>query len=70
MPVIGFVSGRSPSSATWLVERTGDEVMPAFLIMAPALISFLFILRMPETSRTPFALGSLQTSTFTQSSPR
>jgi MHS family proline/betaine transporter-like MFS transporter len=65
---LGVIGGLTPLAATWLVERTGDEVMPAFLIMATAVISFLFVLGMPETSRTPFALGSLRSSTFPQSS--
>ena len=52
---LGVIGGLSPLAATWLVERTGDEIAPAFLIMATAVISFLVILRMTETRRTPFA---------------
>jgi MHS family proline/betaine transporter-like MFS transporter len=52
---LGVMGGLSPLAASWLVERTGDEVAPAFLIMATAVISFLVILRMAETRRAPFA---------------
>jgi hypothetical protein len=34
------------------VQRTGDELAPAFLIMAAAVITLLAILCLPETSRT------------------
>ena len=52
---LGVIGGLSPLAATWLVERTGDEIAPAFLIMATAVISSLVILRMTETRRAPFA---------------
>jgi len=52
---LGVIGGLSPLAATWLVERTGDEVAPAFLIMATAVISFLVVLQMSETRRAPFA---------------
>ena len=50
---LGIIGGFTPLAATWLVERTGDELAPAFLIMAAAAISFAVILRMPETYRAP-----------------
>jgi len=37
------------------VNRTGNEITPAFLIMTTAAVSFLVILLMPETHRAPFA---------------
>jgi MFS transporter, MHS family, proline/betaine transporter len=51
----GVIGGLTPLAAAWLVERTGDELAPAFLIMATAVISFLVIVRIPETYRAPFA---------------
>jgi MHS family proline/betaine transporter-like MFS transporter len=36
---LGIVGGLSPLAATWLVRRTGDDLSPAFLIMAAALVS-------------------------------
>ena len=40
---LGVIGGLTPLVAAWLVERTGDELAPAFLIMATAVISFLVI---------------------------
>src|SRR5262244_385876 len=36
----GLFGGLSPLVATWLVERTGDEIAPAFLMMASAAVTF------------------------------
>ena len=54
---LGVIGGLTPLAATWLVERTGDETAPAFLIMAAAAVSFLAILQLRETYRAPFAGG-------------
>jgi MHS family proline/betaine transporter-like MFS transporter len=56
---LGVIGGLTPLAAVWLVERTGDELAPAFLIMATAVISFLVIVRLPETYRTPFASAAV-----------
>ena len=37
----GVIGGSTPLAATWLVERTGNEIAPAFLIMAAAAVAFL-----------------------------
>ena len=58
---LGVIGGLTPLVAAWLVERTGDELAPAFLIMATAVISFLVILRMPETYRARFASAAVTT---------
>jgi len=52
---LGVFGGLSPLAAAWLVGHTGDQLAPAFLIMATAVITLLFVLRMPETHRAPFA---------------
>jgi len=52
---LGVIGGLTPLAAAWLVERTGEELAPAFLIMASAVISFLSMLRMGETFHAPFA---------------
>jgi MHS family proline/betaine transporter-like MFS transporter len=52
---LGVVGGVTPLVATWLVDRTGDEIAPAFLIMAAAAVSFGTVLCFRETYRTPFA---------------
>jgi MFS transporter, MHS family, proline/betaine transporter len=55
---LGVFGGLAPFAAAWLVERTGDEITPALLIMAAAAVSFLAILRLRETYRAPFADGT------------
>jgi MFS transporter, MHS family, proline/betaine transporter len=48
--------GLSPLVATWLVERTGNEIAPAFLIVASAAVTFVTIFWFRETYRTSFAV--------------
>jgi MFS transporter, MHS family, proline/betaine transporter len=50
----GLFGGLSPLVATWLVERTGDEIAPAFLVMASAAVTFATMLWFRETYRTSF----------------
>jgi MFS transporter, MHS family, proline/betaine transporter len=50
----GVIGGLTPLFATWLVERTGDEIAPAFLIMAAAAVTFVTVLWLRETYRSPF----------------
>jgi MHS family proline/betaine transporter-like MFS transporter len=55
---LGVIGGLTPLAATWLVERTGNEMTPAFLIMAAGAVSFGAVLRFAETYRAPFVGGS------------
>jgi MHS family proline/betaine transporter-like MFS transporter len=48
---LGVVGGLSPLVATWLVERTGNNYSPAFMIMAAAAVSFLAALSFRESYR-------------------
>ncbi len=41
---LGVVGGLSPLVATWLVDRTADQLAPAYMIMVAAAISFLSVL--------------------------
>jgi len=50
----GLFGGLSPLVATWLVERTGDEMAPAFLIMASAAVTFVTLFWFRETYRASF----------------
>jgi MHS family proline/betaine transporter-like MFS transporter len=52
---LGVFGGLSPLVATWLVERTDDQLAPAYLIIAAAIVSFVAALGMPETYRKPLA---------------
>jgi MFS transporter, MHS family, proline/betaine transporter len=51
----GIIGGLSPLVAAWLVHRTGDEIAPAFMIMAAAAVTLVAILSFRETYRDPFA---------------
>jgi MFS transporter, MHS family, proline/betaine transporter len=50
---LGVIGGLSPLVATWLVERTGNDYSPAFLIVAAAAVSFVALLSFKETYRGP-----------------
>jgi MHS family proline/betaine transporter-like MFS transporter len=54
---LGVIGGLSPLVATWLVERTADELSPAFMVMAAAAITFLTILSFGEKSRMPLEVA-------------
>ena len=54
---LGVVGGLSPLAATWLVERTGNDYSPAFMIMAAAAISFAALLHFKETYKAPLEVG-------------
>jgi MHS family proline/betaine transporter-like MFS transporter len=47
---LGVVGGLSPLVATWLVQRTENDLSPAFMVMAAAVISFLAVLGFKETN--------------------
>ena len=47
---VGLFGGTSPLIATYLVARTADDYMPAFYVMASALLSFIALLGLPETA--------------------
>lgn len=49
---LGIIGGVSPLVATWLVDRTGDNLSPALLIVAAAAVSFAAALFFGETSRS------------------
>jgi MFS transporter, MHS family, proline/betaine transporter len=54
----GLFGGLSPLAATWLVERTGNEIAPAFLIMASAAVTFVTIFWFRETYRVSFGVAA------------
>ena len=59
---LGVIGGLTPLVATWLVNRTGEEIAPAFMIMAAAAVTFMTLLWFRETYRTPFIGGSSGTA--------
>jgi MFS transporter, MHS family, proline/betaine transporter len=52
----GLFGGLSPLVATWLMERTGDEIAPAFLIMASAAVTFVTLFWFRETYHASFSV--------------
>jgi MHS family proline/betaine transporter-like MFS transporter len=45
----GIIGGFTPLVATWLVQRTENDLSPALMIVGAAAISFLVLLRYKET---------------------
>jgi MFS transporter, MHS family, proline/betaine transporter len=58
----GVIGGLTPLMAAWLVDRTGDEIAPAFLIMAAAATTLATIVRFRETYRAPFPGGAAKSA--------
>jgi MHS family proline/betaine transporter-like MFS transporter len=51
---LGIVGGLTPMAATWLVARTGNDLSPAYMLIAAAAISTVAVLFMRETFRQRF----------------
>ena len=54
---MGILGGVSPLAATWLVERTGNDYSPAFMVMAAAAVSLATLGGFRETYRQPLDTG-------------
>jgi len=52
---MGLFGGTAPFVATYLVARTADDFVPAYYVMAVAIVSFIAVLGLPETARKPLA---------------
>jgi MHS family proline/betaine transporter-like MFS transporter len=50
---VGLSGGLTPLAATWLIQRTGDEMVPAIMLMAVAALTLLALWRTPETAGMP-----------------
>jgi MFS transporter, MHS family, proline/betaine transporter len=50
----GVIGGLTPLVATWLVTRTGDEIAPAFLMIASAAVTLIATVSLRETYRASF----------------
>jgi MHS family proline/betaine transporter-like MFS transporter len=59
---MGLVGGLSPLVATWLVERTADELVPGYMVMLAAAVSFASILSFEERSRLPLEAATAPAS--------
>ena len=47
---VGLFGGLTPLVATWLIQRTGDELVPAMMLMMVAAVTLLALWRTPETA--------------------
>ena len=54
---VSLFGGTTPLVAAWLVDRTGNLMMPAYYLMAASLIGIVSVLALRETARRPL-LGS------------
>jgi MHS family proline/betaine transporter-like MFS transporter len=50
---VAVFGGFAPFIATWLIERTGNPLSPAFYLMAAGVVSLLVIAPMRETANAP-----------------
>jgi MHS family proline/betaine transporter-like MFS transporter len=50
---MALLGGTAPMIATWLIVQTGNEMSPAFFLMAAALISGFVVLGIRETAHEP-----------------
>jgi MHS family proline/betaine transporter-like MFS transporter len=44
---LGVVGGTTPLVATWLIQRTDENLSPAFYVMAAAAVSLAVIVTLP-----------------------
>jgi MFS transporter, MHS family, proline/betaine transporter len=50
---VAIFGGTAPYVATWLVARTGNELAPAFYVIAAAIITLATVMTMRETAAAP-----------------
>ena len=50
---VGLFGGLTPITATWLIHRTGDEMIPAIILMVVAVLGLMALRRTPETAFLP-----------------
>lgn len=53
---VALFGGTAPYVATWLTDRTGNSLAPAYYVIVAAVISLATILTMRETARRPLRL--------------
>jgi MHS family proline/betaine transporter-like MFS transporter len=52
---LGLIGGTTPIVSTYLIERTHDDMSPAYYMMAAAIVSTVIVIRLPETLRQDLA---------------
>jgi len=53
---LGVLGGTTPMVTAYLITRSHNDLSPAFYLMAAAAVSFLVIIKSPETARAPLLL--------------
>lgn len=53
---VALFGGTAPYVATWLTDRTGNSLAPAYYVIVAAVISLATVLTMRETARRPLRL--------------
>jgi MHS family proline/betaine transporter-like MFS transporter len=48
---VGLLGGMTPLVATWLIQRTRDDLAPAYYMMAAALISLVIAVSLPKMAK-------------------
>jgi MHS family proline/betaine transporter-like MFS transporter len=54
---VAAFGGTTPYAVTWLTAETGNNVAPAYYVVAAAIVSLLTILTIRETARRPLPQG-------------
>jgi len=52
---MALLGGTAPLVATYLIDKTGDEMVPPFYLIAAAVVSSIFVLSLKETAHEPLA---------------
>ncbi|ARF90274.1 L-proline/glycine/betaine transporter ProP [Burkholderia cenocepacia] len=50
---VSLFGGTTPLVTAWLVDRTGDLMMPAYYLMGASFIGIVSVLALRETARQP-----------------
>ena len=50
---MALLGGTAPLVATYLIDRTDNEMIPPMYLMAAALVSMIFTLTLKETAKKP-----------------
>jgi MHS family proline/betaine transporter-like MFS transporter len=48
---LGLIGGTTPMVTTYLIERTHDDLSPAYFMMAAAAVSLAVVVTLPETHK-------------------
>ena len=52
---MALLGGTAPMVATYLIDKTDNEMIPPMYMIAAAIVSMLFVLTMKETGKTALA---------------